>query len=144
MHVKALVRLALSNCVEGNSYWRYERQAAGWALGYEQLTGRIPLCALGSRRFAMEVEFLAARILEQLEAHSFNMKLPGIGVPSDIHLTPGWCWHWLRPVHQERDALDDLPWLCERSHRKALCPHAFSPCHVSGQPLWASLEETSY
>ena len=87
MHVKALVRLALSNCVEGNSYWRYERQAAGWALGYEQLTGRIPLCALGSRRFAMEVEFLAARILEQLEAHSFNMKLPGIGVPSDIHLT---------------------------------------------------------
>ena len=87
MQVKLLVRLALSNCVEGNSYWQYERQAAGWALGYEQLTGRIPLCALGSRRFAMEVEFLAARILEQLDAHTFNMKLPGTGVPSDFHLT---------------------------------------------------------
>ena len=87
VQVKALVRLALSNCVEGHSYWQYERQAAGWALGYEQLTGRIPLCALGSRRFAMEVEFLAARILEQLEGHCFNMKLPGIGVPSDLHLT---------------------------------------------------------
>lgn len=87
MQVKALVRLALSNCAEGNSYWRYERQAAGWALGYEQLTGRIPLCALGSRRFAMEVEYLAARIMEQLDGHCFNMKLPGIGVPSDLHLT---------------------------------------------------------
>ena len=40
VQVKALVRLALSNCVEGNSYWQYERQAAGWALGYEQITGR--------------------------------------------------------------------------------------------------------
>lgn len=87
MHVKVLTRLALSNCAEGNSYWQYERQAAGWALGYQQLTGRIPLCALGSRRFAMEVEFLAARIMEQLDGHCFNMKLPGIGVPSDLHLT---------------------------------------------------------
>jgi len=85
--VKALARLSLSNCVEGNSYWQYERQAAGWALGYEQLTGKIPLCGLGSRKFAMEVEFLAARIMEQLDAHCFNMKLPGIGVPSDFHLT---------------------------------------------------------
>ena len=87
IHVKALVRLALSNCAEGDSYWQYERHAAGWALGYEQLTGMKPLCGLGSRRFAMEVEFLAARVLEQLDAHSFNMKLPGIGVPSDFHVT---------------------------------------------------------
>jgi hypothetical protein len=85
--VKALVRLSLSNCVEGNSYWQYERQAAGWAMGFEQLTGRMPLCRLGTRKFAMEVEFLAARILEQLDAHCFNMKLPGIGLPSDFHLT---------------------------------------------------------
>ena len=62
--VRALVRLSLSNCVEGYSYWQYERQAAGWALGYEQLTGKIPLLRLGTRKFAMEVEFLAARIME--------------------------------------------------------------------------------
>ena len=83
--IRALVRLALSNCAEGHSYLHYERQAAQWALGYEQLTGRAPMCSLSTKKFALEVEYLAARTMEQLDAQCFHRKLPGIGIPSDCH-----------------------------------------------------------
>ena len=79
--LKILVRTALSNAVEGHSGHEYERAVTRLGLCGIPVGGRF-----SDRRFAREVEFLAAQTLQHLDGHDINGVLPGLGIPSDFGL----------------------------------------------------------
>ena len=77
--MRHVVRLALSNLVEGRSGLEYERDAT-----------RLSLCGLAlparcqTRHFLRDVEHLAGRIIEYLDAADLHTPLGALGIPSDF------------------------------------------------------------
>ncbi len=74
-----LVRIAIVNAVEGRNGQEFERDVERHALAG---------CVVGnkqrSRHFCREVEFIAVRVLQQMDSCDINERLPGIGIPSDV------------------------------------------------------------
>jgi hypothetical protein len=74
-----LVRIALSNAVEGRSFLEFERDV---------LRYRLASAAVGVKyadaAFTREVTALSSSVLQQLDALDFNKALAGLGIPSDI------------------------------------------------------------
>ena len=79
-HVKSLVTVALGCAVEGQSGQAFERQVARLQHCGLQLSG-----ACGhSRHFCRDVEFLATKVVEVMDACEWTSMLPGLGICSDI------------------------------------------------------------
>ena len=77
--IENAVRMALGNLVEGNSGLQYERDIARLELSGCVVHGR---CR--SRHFVRDVEHLAGRIIQSLDAADVNMPLRSFGIPSDF------------------------------------------------------------
>ena len=77
--VENAVRMALANIVEGSSAYQYERDIA--RLG---LSGCAVHWRCRSRHFVRDVEHLAGRIIQSLDAADINTPLRGLGIPSDF------------------------------------------------------------
>ena len=77
--IENAVRMALANLVEGSSGRQYERDIARLELSGCNIHGR---CR--SRHFVRDVEHLAGRIIQSLDAADINMPLGSLGIPSDF------------------------------------------------------------
>ena len=77
--IENAVRMALANIVEGSSGLQYERDIARIELAGCNVHGR---CR--SRHFVRDVEHLAGRIIQGLDAVDVNMPLRSLGIPSDF------------------------------------------------------------
>ena len=75
--IENAVRMALANIVEGSSGLQYERDIARIELAGCNVHGR---CR--SRHFVRDVEHLAGRIIQGLDAVDVNMPLHSLGIPS--------------------------------------------------------------
>ena len=77
-----LVRLAIVNAVEGRSGAEFERDVHRQALAGVDIGDK-----QRSRHFCREVENIACRVLQELDALDINTPLSGIGIPSDVALS---------------------------------------------------------
>ena len=77
--VENAVRMSLANIVEGSSGLQYERDIA--RLG---LSGCAVHWRCRSRHFVRDVEHLAGRIIQSLDAADINTPLRALGIPSDF------------------------------------------------------------
>ena len=79
----AVVDICLSNASEGRSFLSFERDAERNRRRGVQV-GHWPC----SRSFCREVEFYAARALQNLDAMDFQRLVVGLGIPSDFCALP--------------------------------------------------------
>ena len=77
--VENAVRMALANIVEGCSGLQYERDVARL-----ELSGCVVHWRCRSRHFVRDVEHLAGRIIQSLDAADINTPLGALGIPSDF------------------------------------------------------------
>ena len=78
-----VVDICLSNASEGRSFLSFERDAERNRRRGVQV-GHWPC----SRSFCREVEFYAARALQNLDAMDFQRLVVGLGIPSDFCALP--------------------------------------------------------
>ena len=77
--MKNIIRTAIAAAVEGQSFSAYERMLHRMRLASAHVGQRYQ-----DRRFAARILQLAGLVLNQLDAHDWQSRLPGLGIPSDV------------------------------------------------------------